>query len=146
MKPLLFSLLLFIFLLYCPLVAAAMFWFLERPAWEETTGRVFLEEWETRQWRAILDILIWEGRTVAFLAGAFASGLAGVLGMRVATRAAVRTAEAARTSLGGALRLAFGSGTVMGLMVVGLGSLFLLGLFVWKGSQPGCLDRLNDAG
>ena len=50
--------------------------------------------------------------------------------MRIATRAAVRTTEAAKSSLNGALRIAFQSGSVMGLSVVGLGLLGILGLFV----------------
>ena len=69
---------------------------------------------------------------IAFFTGAFASALAGWIGMYTATRAAVRTTEAARTSLAGALKIAFGSGTVMGMTVVGLGVLgiavFFLGL------------------
>ncbi|MDP7061724.1 MAG: sodium-translocating pyrophosphatase [Planctomycetota bacterium] len=60
---------------------------------------------------------------IAFFAGAFASGLAGWIGMHTATRAAVRTTEAARTGLAPALKVAFGSGTVMGMTVVGLGVL-----------------------
>ena len=69
---------------------------------------------------------------IAFFSGAFASALAGWIGMHTATRAAVRTTEAARESLAGALRIAFNSGTVMGMTVVGLGVLgitvFFLGL------------------
>ena len=69
---------------------------------------------------------------IAFFSGAFASALAGWIGMHTATRAAVRTTEAARESLAGALRVAFNSGTVMGMTVVGLGVLgitvFFLGL------------------
>jgi K(+)-stimulated pyrophosphate-energized sodium pump len=53
---------------------------------------------------------------VAFICGAAASGLAGWIGMHTATRAAVRTTQAARTSLSRALEIAFSSGTVMGLM------------------------------
>ena len=58
---------------------------------------------------------------VAFLTGGFFSGLAGFLGMKTATAASARTANAARTSLDGGLRIAFRSGAVMGLVVVGLG-------------------------
>ena len=58
---------------------------------------------------------------IAFVCGAFASGLAGWIGMHTATRAAVRTTQAATNSLGEALNVAFASGTVMGLCVVGLG-------------------------
>ena len=67
---------------------------------------------------------------VAFLVGSFCSGLAGYVGMRVATNANVRTAAAARTSLNAALGIAFNGGAVMGLTVVGLGILGLTGLFV----------------
>ena len=65
---------------------------------------------------------------VAFLTGGFFSGLAGYLGMKTATYASVRTANAARTSLNGGLRIAFRSGAVMGLVVVGLG---LLDISFW---------------
>ena len=58
---------------------------------------------------------------VAFLTGGFFSGLAGLLGMNTATFASARTANAARTSLNKGLRVAFRSGAVMGLVVVGLG-------------------------
>ncbi len=58
---------------------------------------------------------------VAFLTGGFFSGLSGYLGMKTATYASARTANAARHSLNGGLRIAFRSGTVMGLVVVGLG-------------------------
>ncbi|MDR2030255.1 MAG: sodium-translocating pyrophosphatase [Puniceicoccales bacterium] len=57
---------------------------------------------------------------ISFLTGGFASGLAGFLGMRTATAAASRTAQAAVHSLNGGLRVAFRSGAVMGLVVVGL--------------------------
>ncbi len=68
---------------------------------------------------------------VAFLAGALLSAIAGFLGMSVATRANVRTAQAARTSLSQALKVSFAGGSVMGLgvaglAVLGLGSLFLV--------------------
>ncbi len=65
---------------------------------------------------------------VAFLTGGFFSGLAGYLGMKTATNASARTANAARTSLNGGLRIAFRSGAVMGLVVVGLG---LLDISFW---------------
>lgn len=58
---------------------------------------------------------------VAFLTGGFFSGLAGFLGMKTATYASGRTANAARSSLNAGLRIAFRSGAVMGLVVVGLG-------------------------
>lgn len=65
---------------------------------------------------------------VAFLTGGFFSGLSGYLGMKTATNASARTANAARTSLDGGLRVAFRSGAVMGLVVVGLG---LLDISFW---------------
>ncbi len=64
----------------------------------------------------------------AFLTGGFFSGLSGFLGMKIATAANSRTAHAARTSLNSGLRVAFSSGAVMGLIVVGLG---LLDLSIW---------------
>src|SRR5688572_11047774 len=66
----------------------------------------------------------------SFVAGAFCSALAGFFGMRVATKANVRTANAARTSLGAALNVAFSGGLVMGLCVVGLGVLGLGTLYI----------------
>jgi len=67
---------------------------------------------------------------VSFVVGAICSALAGFIGMRVATKANVRTTSAARTSLGKALEVAFAGGAVMGLGVVGLGVLGLSGLFM----------------
>ena len=64
----------------------------------------------------------------AFLTGGFFSGLAGFIGMRTATFASSRTANACRTSLNSGLRVAFRSGAVMGLTVVGLG---LLDISLW---------------
>ena len=64
----------------------------------------------------------------AFLTGGFFSGLAGFFGMKTATYASARTANAARKSLYGGLKIAFRSGAVMGLTVVGLG---LLDIAVW---------------
>jgi len=64
----------------------------------------------------------------AFLTGGFFSGLAGFFGMRTATYASARTANAAQRSLNEGLRVAFRSGAVMGLVVVGLG---LLDISIW---------------
>jgi K(+)-stimulated pyrophosphate-energized sodium pump len=66
---------------------------------------------------------------VSFIVGAICSGLAGFIGMKVATKANVRTTQAARSSLGKALEVAFSGGSVMGLGVVGLGVLGLSSLF-----------------
>jgi K(+)-stimulated pyrophosphate-energized sodium pump len=67
---------------------------------------------------------------VAFIIGAFFSASAGFIGMRVATKANVRTAQAARTSLSKALDISFAGGSVMGIGVVGLGILGLGILFL----------------
>jgi K(+)-stimulated pyrophosphate-energized sodium pump len=67
---------------------------------------------------------------LAFLIGALLSALAGYRGMRVATLANVRTAEAARTSLPQALKVSFAGGAVMGISVVSLGVLGLSVLFI----------------
>lgn len=72
---------------------------------------------------------------VSFIVGAICSALAGFIGMRVATKANVRTTNAAQTSLGKALEVAFAGGAVMGLGVVGLGVLGLSGLFALYSSQ-----------
>lgn len=66
---------------------------------------------------------------LAFISGGFFSGLAGWLGMKTATGASARTAAAAQHSLNGGLLIAFRSGAVMGLTVVGLGLLFVAGWF-----------------
>ncbi len=66
---------------------------------------------------------------VSFACGAICSALAGFVGMKVATKANVRTTNAARTSLGNAFEVAFAGGSVMGMGVVGLGVLGLSVLF-----------------
>ena len=68
--------------------------------------------------------------SVSFVLGAICSALAGFIGMKVATKANVRTTEAARHSLGKALEIAFSGGAVMGLGVVGLGVLGIGSLFI----------------
>ena len=81
----------------------------------------------------------------AFLTGGFFSGLAGFFGMKTATYASARTANAAQRSLNDGLRLAFRSGAVMGLVVVGLG---LLDISVWFYALQyviGALDNTTDA-
>ncbi len=79
---------------------------------------------------------------VAFLTGGFFSGLSGFLGMKTATYASARTANAARKSLNKGLRVAFRSGAVMGLVVVGLG---LFDISFWYFLLDRCIpaDALN---
>jgi K(+)-stimulated pyrophosphate-energized sodium pump len=98
---------------------------------------------------AVAALLYFKGSTeagssgviaISFVVGAVCSALAGFIGMRVATKANVRTTHAARTSLGRALEVAFAGGAVMGLGVVGLGVLGLSGLFMiyqgmWSGAE-----------
>ncbi|NAS13941.1 sodium-translocating pyrophosphatase [Poritiphilus flavus] len=81
---------------------------------------------------------------VSFIVGAICSALAGFIGMKVATKANVRTTNAARQSLGKALEVAFAGGSVMGLGVVGLGVLGLSGLFmVYSGQGWAIAEVLN---
>ncbi len=80
---------------------------------------------------------------LSFVLGAICSALAGFIGMRVATKANVRTTNAARTSLGKALEVAFAGGAVMGLGVVGLGVLGLGTLFIVYSSMYGLETAAN---
>src|SRR3954452_23413982 len=78
---------------------------------------------------------------IAFIIGAVFSATAGFIGMKVATKANVRTTQAARTSLKQALKVSFTGGTVMGLgvaglAVLGLGGLFILFLALFAGLGP----------
>ncbi len=98
---------------------------------------------------AVAVLLFFKGSTedgsngmvaLSFVVGAICSALAGFIGMKVATKANVRTTQAAKTSLGKALEVAFAGGAVMGLGVVGLGVLGLSGLFMlyqsmWPGAE-----------
>ncbi len=79
---------------------------------------------------------------IAFLTGGFFSGLSGFLGMKTATYASGRTANAARSSLNKGLKVAFRSGAVMGLVVVGLG---LLDISFWYYLLEHCIpqDAMN---
>ena len=89
---------------------------------------------------------------VSFIIGAVFSALAGYFGMNIATKANVRTTQAARTSLSKALRVSFTGGTVMGLgvaglAVFGLGSLFIIFNSLYSGvllgrNQLRCLQEL----
>jgi len=78
---------------------------------------------------------------VAFLTGGFFSGLSGYLGMKTATNASARTANAARSSLNKGLRVAFRSGAVMGLVVVGLG---LFDISFWYILLQLCVDNASE--
>ena len=87
----------------------------------------------------VAALLAWSGTLVenshwligvAFLVGAFVSAFAGYIGMNIATKANVRTTQAARTSLKDALKVSFTGGSVMGLGVAGLAVLFLSLLFI----------------
>lgn len=73
--------------------------------------------------------------SLSFVVGALASGLAGFIGMKVATKANNRTTHAARTSLARGLEVAFVGGSVMGLSVVGLGVIGLGSLFLFYQSH-----------
>lgn len=110
-------------------------------------------EWKVMIYFVIIAAIIlgWSGTLVdnsspviaiAFLIGAVASAFAGYLGMRIATKANVRTAQAAKTSLKRALNVSFTGGTVMGLgvaglAVLGMGSLFIVFYNVFVVSQGG---------
>ncbi|MDF3077486.1 MAG: V-type H(+)-translocating pyrophosphatase [Sphingobacteriaceae bacterium] len=99
-------------------------------------------EWKVLSYFAIIAaiLLAWSGTMVdtsspvialSFLIGAFTSAFAGYIGMNIATKANVRTTQAARTSLAKALKVSFTGGSVMGigvagLAVLGLGSLFIV--------------------
>ncbi|MHC4663439.1 MAG: sodium-translocating pyrophosphatase [Planctomycetota bacterium] len=78
---------------------------------------------DLQQYKALGKKYFIAGTMVSFIIGALFSGLAGWIGMYVATRAAGPTTEAAKSSLSKALEIAFRSGAVMGLTVVGLGTL-----------------------
>jgi K(+)-stimulated pyrophosphate-energized sodium pump len=79
---------------------------------------------------------------LSFIIGALCSALAGFIGMRVATKANVRTTNAARKSLGKALEVAFAGGSVMGMGVVGLGVLGLGSLFILYSNMDWELDKI----
>ncbi len=98
-------------------------------------------EWKVLGYFAVIAaaLLAWSGTTVetsspiiavSFLIGAFLSAFAGYIGMSVATKANVRTTQAARTSLSRALRVSFAGGSVMGLGVAGLAVLGMGSLFI----------------
>ncbi|WP_035806344.1 sodium-translocating pyrophosphatase [Lunatimonas lonarensis] len=110
-------------------------------------------EWKVMIYFVIIAALIlgWSGTllensspviAIAFLIGAVASAFAGYLGMNIATKANVRTTQAAKTSLKKALEVSFTGGTVMGLgvaglAVLGMGSLFIVFYYMFVISQGG---------
>ncbi len=98
-------------------------------------------EWKVLSYFAVIAaiVLAWSGTLVetsdptiaiSFLIGAFLSAFAGFIGMKIATKANVRTTQAARTSLKHALKVSFTGGSVMGLGVAGLAVLGLGSLFI----------------
>jgi len=124
-----------------------------------TGAMAFLKaEWKVLTYFAIIAgiVLAWSGTlvedsdpliAVSFLIGAVLSAFAGYIGMKIATKANVRTTQAARTSLAQALRVSFTGGSVMGigvagLAILGLGSLFiiLIKIFVPEGSLVNGLE------
>ncbi|WP_296698871.1 sodium-translocating pyrophosphatase [Algoriphagus sp.] len=99
-------------------------------------------EWKVLGYFAVIAVILlgWSGTMVetsspviaiSFLIGAFFSAFAGYIGMRIATKANVRTTQAARTSLKQALKVSFTGGSVMGLGVAGLAVLGLGSLFIF---------------
>ena len=87
----------------------------------------------------VLAVVINQLTAVSFVVGAIFSGTAGYVGMTVATKANVRTAHAARSGINPALKIAFSSGTIMGMMVAGLG-LFGLGMLYVFIREPAVIN------
>lgn len=116
-------------------------------------------EWKVLAYFAIFASLVlgWSGTLVAtsdwmiaisFLIGAVLSATAGYIGMKIATKANVRTTQAARTSLSKALQVSFTGGSVMGLgvsglAVIGLGSLFIIFYHMYVVSKGGSVSGVE---
>lgn len=96
---------------------------------------------------AVIIIIFLQWQTAAsFVLGAIASAGAGYLGMYIAVRANLRTAEASRHSLHQGLRVAFGSGAVMGMSVVSFSLLGMTGLYLFFKGDPNCLTYITGFG
>jgi len=116
-------------------------------------------EWKMLSYFAVIAMLLlaYSGTTIetsspviaiAFLTGAILSALAGYIGMNIATKANVRTTQAARTSLVRALKVSFTGGSVMGLgvaglAVLGLGTLFIIFYYVYVVSVNGDVNGVH---
>ncbi len=116
-------------------------------------------EWKVLTYFAIITsiLLAWSGTLVetsspviaiSFIIGAVFSAFAGYIGMNIATKANVRTTQAARTSLAQALKVSFAGGSVMGLgvaglAVIGLGSLFILFYYIYVVSVGGDVNGVE---
>src|SRR5436309_2165948 len=159
-----------LFALVCALVAVAYgiyltWWLLRQPAGnermqeisravQEGAGAYLRKQYSTIAVVAVVPFLLlgfyhklgW-GTAIGFLVGAILSASAGFIGMNVAVRSNVRTAEAARGGLKPALNVAFRAGSVTGLLVVGLGLLGVAGYYWaltdWIGnSKESAIDDL----
>ena len=95
---------------------------------------------------AVIAALLQGQTAAAFVLGAFASAGAGYLGMYVAVRANVRTAEATRQGLHHGLRVAFGSGSIMGMSVVSFSLIGMCSLYLLFKDDPNCLTYITGFG
>jgi len=95
----------------------------------------------------VLFVALWlaldSATAVGFLIGALLSGAAGYIGMNISVRSNLRTAEAAKTSMNGALQVAFRGGAITGLLVVGLGLLGVAGYYAYLGGTEGGKHALH---
>jgi K(+)-stimulated pyrophosphate-energized sodium pump len=95
----------------------------------------------------VLFVALWlaldSDTAVGFLIGALLSGAAGYIGMNISVRSNLRTAEAAKESMNGALQVAFRGGAITGLLVVGLGLLGVAGYYAYLGGTDGGKHALH---